>query len=131
MTRDEVRVALGARPRSERHEDGDEAVDVFDALGVCVTYDEFEKCAAIELFAPAVPEFNWRALLSVPATHIESWLRHADRDVSRDNEWIVSPRLGLALRRDADQRRHPSGARSVVAFAVGHLAALTEFRLTR
>lgn len=119
MGREEVRGVLRMCPQRCDRDSWRRDVEIFEDLGARVTYERDGKCGAIEFTGPAEPELNWKPVFGVPAARFERWLRSTQPEIEHDDEWIVWPNLGLALRADIRTRKRQK-AQSAVAFAVDH-----------
>ena len=98
MSRDHVAATLGAVSRRLKRSEYGLKEDFFDSLGLCVTYNELGRCAAVSLANGGSVDWEYEGyrLSNRPARDVRRWAM--DLDPALDlKDGFISNVLGLSM----------------------------------
>jgi hypothetical protein len=98
MSRDEVAASLGAIARRQRRSEYSLEEDFFDSFGLCVSYNNLGRCAAVSLANGGSVEWEYEGyrLSSRPAQDVRQWALDLDPTLEL-KDGFISRVLGLSM----------------------------------
>ena len=94
--RTKVRMGLDASPKVYAQSDAEVPHDTYEAEGLFVMYDKYNRCAAVECEAPAEVIFEDRDLLKMSYTDLRQMVVQLDPDMVESDKDFISFKYGIA-----------------------------------
>ena len=94
--RTKVRMGFDASPKVYAQSDAEVPHDTYEAEGLFVMYDKYNRCAAVECEAPAEVIFEDRDLLKMSYTDLRQMVVQLDPDMVESDKDFISFKYGIA-----------------------------------